>query len=290
MGKILAYLKKKSLAVGRWAIGTPNKSRKKATTKQRPTRKKASKPKKTKKMISKRATVQGFGKVKQDVHALWLYIDDIRKTTLPADNLIPIEEELKKVVDRVGTIESLYHEILEEKKQHSHRLSLHTRKLSKHEEKHTDTQLAIERLQQQFADLIDSEKELAPNELAKTTTETVKPPQVVAELPATTPLKPEKLTPLEETALALIGVLLNQSRLRKLTSSALTKKLYPEKDPKKMASTVSNVLKGLEIKGFIGRERKPNRSLVELTMLGFAKCRELVSDHKLDFLTEQYHN
>jgi hypothetical protein len=98
----------------------------------------------------------------------------------------------------------------------------------------------------------------------------------------------DHLTQLEQKGLLFIGKLQNEAGSQYIPVGSLTTNLYPDRNNRKIKTTVSNVLKKLQDQGFIQRERQGNNWYVGLTTNGFEEIKKTLDQNQLKNLIQIY--
>jgi hypothetical protein len=98
----------------------------------------------------------------------------------------------------------------------------------------------------------------------------------------------DHLTQLEQKGLIFIGKLQNEAGSQHIPVGSLTLNLYPDRNNRKIKTTVSNILKKLQNKGFIQRERQGNHWYVGLTTNGFGEIKKALNQNQLKNLIQIY--
>jgi hypothetical protein len=98
----------------------------------------------------------------------------------------------------------------------------------------------------------------------------------------------DHLTQLEQKGLLFIGKLQNEVGSQNVPVGSLTTNLYPDRNNRKIKTTVSNILKKLQDQGFIQRERQGNNWYVGLTTNGFEEIKKTLDQNQLKSLMQIY--
>lgn len=227
------------------------------------------------KVIRKKAVVNSFAKVKQDMGAL--------------------DQHAKELLERVEVLETTSRNQEQEVGKATRWIQQHNQQITELRTDLTSTTFRLERLetvshevaklQKEFAELM---RKLEAEQIKdKTRVRVVEPirdesnEERLTQEEVSNEQALEHLSPYTRQALFLIVKMMHESGKEWLALADVTAQLYPDRDGSKIHNLVANVLRPLYEHGLLEKRRSQNYVFIKPTERGLSACRDQVKENGL---------